>query len=51
MDFRRVNPDEDANDIAAQQAGAPAHRLRGSSAAPLFVFDAVYDPVRPQLKL
>jgi DDE superfamily endonuclease len=51
LDARRVRPDEDANDVAAEQVAALAHRLRGSSAAPLFVFDAGYDPVRLQRRL
>jgi hypothetical protein len=49
VDARRVHPDEDANAVAAGQVEA----LLGRSAAecwraPLFVFDAGYDPVKVQ---
>lgn len=51
MDARRVPPELDANDVAAEQVRALVDRLlRQSSATPLFVFDAGYDPVRLQLK-
>ncbi len=49
VDARRVHPDEDANAVAAGQIEA---LLVGRSAAecraPLFVFDAGYDPVKVQ---
>lgn len=48
LDARRVRPDEDANDVAVEQVEALTRRLRESSSAPLFVFDAGYDPVRLQ---
>ena len=51
VDARRVRPEQDANEVAAEQVGALAQRLRGSGAAPLFVFDAGYDPVRLQKRL
>ena len=47
-DARRVRPEEDANRVAAEQVRALADRLSPQSAAPLFVFDAGYDPVRLQ---
>jgi hypothetical protein len=50
-DAGQVRPEEDANDVAAEQVEALAHRLPQSGAAPLFVFDAGYDPVRLQRNL
>ena len=47
-DARRVRPDEDANDVAVEQARALVHQPTGQRTAPLFVFDAGYDPVRLQ---
>lgn len=51
VDARRVSPEEDANDIAAGQVEALVGRLPEQRLAPLFVFDAGYDPVRLQRKL
>jgi hypothetical protein len=51
VDARRVRLEEDANYVAADQARALAGRLSRPSAAPLFVFDAGYDPVRLQHNL
>jgi hypothetical protein len=45
VDARRVRPYEDANDTAAEQVEALIRRLP-EQPAPLFVFDAGYDPVR-----
>jgi hypothetical protein len=55
IDARRVPPEEDANDAAIEQikalVGRLARRDAGGSDAPLFVFDAGYDPVRLQRRL
>jgi DDE superfamily endonuclease len=51
VDARRVKPEEDANDVAAEQVQHLVERLPRLPEAPLFVFDAGYDPVRLQLKL
>jgi len=51
VDARRVRPEEDANDVAAQQVRGLAARLPGRTQTPLFVFDAGYDPVRLQTRL
>ncbi|MDP8951127.1 MAG: transposase [Actinomycetota bacterium] len=52
MDARRVKPDEDANEVAVRQMRALVTRLpQRGAAAPLFVFDAGYDPVRLQRSL
>lgn len=55
VDVRRVRPTEDANDIAAEQVrellSRPPRRNCSSSAAPMFVFDAGYDPVKLQKHL
>ena len=53
VDVRRVHPAEDENDIAAGQVRDLLVQLSGwssapSSARPLFVFDAGYDPVKLQ---
>ncbi len=50
VDVRRVHPAQDANEVAAEQVKAflrlsPEEEERG---APLFVFDAGYDPVKVQ---
>lgn len=50
-DARRVDPEEDANDVAAEQVLDLVARLPERGTAPLFVFDAGYDPVRLQRKL
>ncbi len=48
VDVRRVRPDEDSGEVAAEQVASLADRRPERSAAPLFVFDAGYDPVRLQ---
>ena len=53
MDVERVRPAQDANEVAAEQLGAfvrLAHEdeEEQEGAAPLFVFDAGYDPVKLQ---
>lgn len=48
VDARRVEPEEDANHVAAEQVIALLYRLPERDYAPLFVFDAGYDPVRLQ---
>ena len=49
MDVRRVHPEEDENDIAAEQVRDLLGRVPcRNAAAPLFVFDAGYDPVKLQ---
>ena len=50
VDARRVKPEEDTNDVAAKQVQHLVERLPRQPEAPLFVFDAGYDPVRLQLK-
>ncbi len=50
-DARRVRPEEDANEVAAEQVRELAGRLPRQRKEPLFVFDAGYDPVRLQLEL
>ena len=50
-DIRRVKLKEDANNIAAEQVKALLRRLPQRDAAPLFVFDAGYDPVKLQREL
>ena len=51
VDVRRVRPEEDANDVAAGQVRQLVGRLPCPPEAPLFVFDAGYDPVRLQARL
>jgi hypothetical protein len=51
VDARRVLPEEDANDAAARQVTELVGRMAPGSEAPLFVFDAGYDPVRLQRNL
>ena len=48
VDARRVRPEEDANSVAAEQVRTLVGRLPPRREAPLFVFDAGYDPVRLQ---
>jgi len=48
VDARRVKPEEDANEVAVEQAKALLGRLPGYGHAPWFVFDAGYDPVKLQ---
>ena len=50
-DIRRVRPQEDADLVAAEQVRSLLLRLPERSLAPLFVFDAGYNPVRLQLEL
>jgi hypothetical protein len=45
VDVRRVRPAQDANVIAIGQVKALLDRLGKRRIAPLFVFDAGYDPV------
>ena len=51
VDVRRVRPEQDANDVAAEQVRALVGRLPRRPVVPLFVFDAGYDPVRLQKRL
>ena len=51
VDSRRVRPDEDSGEVAAEQVRELVQRLPRYHAAPLFVFDAGYDPVRLQRNL
>ena len=48
VDARRIRPAQDANEVAARQVKALLSRLGKEEAAPLFVFDAGYDPVKMQ---
>jgi hypothetical protein len=48
VDARRVEPEDDANRVAAEQVRAHLHRLPDRDDAPMFVFDTGYDPVRLQ---
>lgn len=48
FDVRRVSPVENASGVATEQVKALVRRLPESDPAPLFVFDAGYDPVRLQ---
>ena len=51
MDVVRVRPKENANEVAAEQVKGLLRRLPGEAGeegAPLFVFDAGYDPVQLQ---
>jgi len=48
VDVRRVEPEEEANEVAAEQVRALLSRLPDCDGGPLFVFDAGYDPVRLQ---
>jgi hypothetical protein len=48
VDVRRVRPAQDANVIATGQVKALVDRLGKRRTAPLFVFDAGYDPVKVQ---
>jgi hypothetical protein len=51
VDARRVRPDEDTGDVAAEQVNELLRRLPDEASVPLFVFDAGYDLVRLQLGL
>ena len=46
LDARRVRPAENANAVAAEQVRGLLRRLPPGGPAPLFVFDAGYDPVQ-----
>jgi DDE superfamily endonuclease len=48
VDVARVRPAQDANGVAAEQVKALLGRLGKEGLAPLFVFDAGYDPVKLQ---
>ncbi|CAA9554457.1 MAG: hypothetical protein AVDCRST_MAG59-2038, partial [uncultured Thermomicrobiales bacterium] len=46
LDVRRVRPDENATAVAADQIADVVGHLPAEGPAPLFVFDAGYDPVQ-----
>jgi hypothetical protein len=48
VDVERLHPAQDANEVAAKQVKAFLHRSPEEGVAPLFVFDAGYDPVKVQ---
>ena len=48
VDVRRVEPTEDANEVAVEQVEGLLRRLPERDDVPLFVFDAGYDPVKLQ---
>jgi hypothetical protein len=48
VDVQRVRPAQDANVVAAGQVKVLLGRFEEGEAAPLFVFDAGYDPVKLQ---
>ncbi len=48
MDVERVRPTQDANEVAAEQVKAFLRLSPQARGAPLFVFDAGYDPVKLQ---
>ncbi len=48
VDVERIRPAQDANEVAAQQVKAFVSRSSEERDAPLFVFDAGYDPVKVQ---
>jgi hypothetical protein len=53
VDVRRVRPAQDANEVAAEQVKAflrlsPEEEEEEERVAPLFIFDAGYDPVKVQ---
>jgi DDE superfamily endonuclease len=51
VDARRVRPVEDTDEVATEQVRALVQRLPEPKAAPIFVFDAGYDPVKLQRSL
>jgi DDE superfamily endonuclease len=51
MDLERVHPSDNANEVATEQVKQLLRRLPERKDAPLFVFDAGYDPVRLQQRL
>src|SRR5215203_5437938 len=48
VDVQRIRPARDANEVAAEQVKAFLCRSPEKGAAPLFVFDAGYDPGKVQ---
>jgi len=48
VDVQRLRPAQDANEVAAEQVKSLLGRLGKQGSAPLFVFDAGYDPVKLQ---
>jgi DDE superfamily endonuclease len=48
LDVERVRPAQDPNEVAAEQVKAFLRRSPAERVAPLFVFDAGYDPVKVQ---
>jgi hypothetical protein len=48
VDVRRVRPAQDGNEVAVEQVKAFLLRSSEKGVAPLFVFDAGYDPVKVQ---
>jgi hypothetical protein len=48
---QRVQPDQEANEVATEQIEALLGRLEAGGTIPLFVFDAGYDPVKLQRRL
>ena len=48
VDVQRLRPAEDANEVATEQVKTLLGRLGKQGSAPLFVFDAGYDPVKLQ---
>ena len=48
VDVQRLRPAQDANEVAAEQVKTLLGRLGKQGSAPLFVFDAGYDPVKVQ---
>jgi len=51
LDVRRVHPSENTNAVAGAQIKALVARLPAGGSAPLFVFDAGYDPLQLALDL
>jgi hypothetical protein len=51
MDLQRIRPTENANEVAAEQVKRLLQRLPQREKAPLFVFDAGYDPVQLQQRV
>jgi len=48
LDVQRVRPAQETNEVAAEQVKAFLRRSPKEEVAPLFVFDAGYDPVKVQ---
>ena len=51
VDARRVEPTENADEVAAEQVRTLAQRLPEPEAVPICVFDAGYEPVKLQRAL